>query len=513
NEKKSQLINEFWNTVASSQKRKFTEAAERTALVEKHITNVVSSTFEREQTIREEITKQEMIVRNKFVNCLENKDLGLDVSHKRQRLQVDNVEPQTPENKEYEHDSGSSDGPYVNSNSCYEVQDSRYTSPTPHSHDDPFTEDTEDENVIITNVSPRFSSSKKKFRTYIDEAILHANNKGLYVESHTHEILSLSSILVLIPNSYSTKMVEVFGLQILESIYHEYAPTLSITLDTEIENIYRNAIKTCLRDSRGSAIDFLCKNIANRSELRDNFGILMIDLIRSLPFDKIRNEPSELTLITNFLNGIMKEAFHDPDKYLVQWPNTALAESKIRKFDGSRTKQPDFVVSLNYQSRAKNVIYVGEVTGPSEKNNVYKNCLDLIRIGIFMKDCIDSAILQGAGIKILGFQCIAYKLDFYVLDLNGEGLYTMNHIAQISIPETVKGLFTFIDELHILLNIRDILMKSYDVFIDKLQNPGLVPLELKSSFKRKTLDTPEFKRLVSKTHCVKRECPLWFGRY
>ncbi|CAG8665298.1 6379_t:CDS:2 [Funneliformis mosseae] len=158
----------------------------------------------------------------------------------------------------------------------------------------------------------------------------------------------------------------------------------------------------------------------------------------------------------------MKEAFHDPDKYLVQWPNTALAEISC-----------------------ENVIYVGEVTGPSEKNNVYKNCLDLIRIGIFMKDCIDSAILQGAEIKILGFQCIAYKLDFYVLDLNGEGLYTMNHITQISIPETVKGLFTFIDELHILLNIRDILMKSYDVFIDKLQNPGLVPLELKSSFKGK----------------------------
>jgi hypothetical protein len=239
----------------------------------------------------------------------------------------------------------------------------------------------------------------------------------------------------------------------------------------------------------------------------------MIDLIRSLPFDKIRNEPSELTLITNYLDRIMKEAFHDPDKCIVQWPNTALTESKIRKFDGSRTKQTDFVVSMNYQSRATNVIYVGEVTGPSEKNNVYKNCLDLVRIGIFMKDCNDSAILQGAEIKILGFQCIAYSVDFYVLDLNGEGLYTMNHIAQISIPETIKGLFTFIDELHILLSIRDILVRSYDVLIDQLQNPGLTPPELKSSFKRKTLDTPEFKRLVSKTHCVKRECPLWFGRY
>src|SRR6266498_1226084 len=147
----------------------------------------------------------------------------------------------------------------------------------------------------------------EKFRIYINEAILYANNKGLYVESHTHKILSLSSILILIPNSYFTKMVEVFGLQVLESIHHEYIPTLSISLNTEIKSIYRNAIKTCLRDSCRNAIDLLCINIANsRSKLRDNFRFLMIDLIRSLPFNKIRNESSKLTLITNYLNRIIE---------------------------------------------------------------------------------------------------------------------------------------------------------------------------------------------------------------
>ncbi|CAI2174943.1 16383_t:CDS:2 [Funneliformis geosporum] len=262
-------------------------------------------------------------------------------------------------------------------------------------------------------------------------------------------------------------MVEVFGLQVLASIHHEYTPTLSISLDTEIECIYRNVVKTCLKDSRSSAIDILCTNLTNRKELRNNFGFLMLDLIRTLPFDKIRNELSELTLITNYLDRIMKDAFYDPDKYIAQWLNTALTESKIRKLDSSRTKQPDFI--------ATNVIYVGEVSVPSEKNNVYKNCVDLMRIGVFMKDCIDSAISRGAEIKILGFQCIAYKIDFYILDLRSEGLYTMSHIAQISIPEKIKDLFIFIDELH---------------------NPGLAPLELKSSFKRNTLDTPEFNRIV-----------------
>ncbi|CAG8683777.1 1704_t:CDS:2, partial [Dentiscutata heterogama] len=225
------------------------------------------------------------------------------------------------------------------------------------------------------------------------------------------------------------------------------------------------------------------------------------------------NESSELTLITNYLDNVMKNVFHVPDKHIVRWPNTTLTESKVRKFDGSRTKQPDFVVSVNYQSRATNVIFVGEVTGPTEKNNVYKNCLDLIRIGVFMKDCIDSAISQGVDIKILGFQCIAYKIDFYILDINGEGLYMMNHIAQISVPATIKDICSFIDELYILLNLRSILYESYNAFVDKLKNPRLAPLELKSSFKKPTLDTPEFNKLVSKTRCVKRECPFWFGRY
>lgn len=64
-----------------------------------------------------------------------------------------------------------------------------------------------------------------------------------------------------------------------------------------------------------------------------------------LPSDKIKNEPSEITFITNNLDYIMKGTFHDLDKHIVQWPNTAFNESKSRKFKG-RAKQPDFVVSI-----------------------------------------------------------------------------------------------------------------------------------------------------------------------
>ncbi|CAG8717846.1 14172_t:CDS:2, partial [Gigaspora rosea] len=447
-------------------------------------------------------------------------DVAKESSPKRLGPSIANVEIS---NNEQDLSNELDGDPYINSS--HESDDSEhdgFISPTPCAPEDPFA----DEKIIIINVSSRIPSLNSdldvfldnvnisaKFRQYINEAISYANDKGLYVETNTHEILSLSSILVLIPNSYPTKMVEAFSLDVLESIHRRYTPKLSLQLDIEVENIYRKVIKTCLNDSRNNGIKLLCANIVQKDELIDNFGFLILDLIRTLPYNKIRNEPSELTLITNYLDNVMKNVFHVPDKHIVRWPNTTLTESKVRKFDGSRTKQPDFVVSVNYQSRATNVIFVGEVTGPTEKNNVYKNCLDLIRIGVFMKDCIDSAISQGVDIKILGFQCIAYKIDFYILDINGEGLYMMNHIAQISVPATIKDICSFIDELYILLNLRSILYESYNAFVDKLKNPRLAPLELKSSFKKPTLDTPEFNKLVSKTRCVKRECPFWFGRY
>ncbi|CAI2197374.1 17897_t:CDS:2, partial [Funneliformis geosporum] len=208
-------------------------------------------------------------------------------------------------NKEHDLSNKSDDDSYTDTDSSHESDD-EYTPPSPTPQY--FSEDsfTENEKIIITNVPSSLSRLRDseadlivnnvnisaKFRSYINESISHANKtNGLYVESNTHEILSLSSILVLIPNSYSTKMVEIFGLRVLKSIHHEFTPTLSISLDTEIERTYRNVIKTCLKDSRSSAIDLLCTNLTNRKELRNNFGFLMLDfylgmgMIRSRPKD------------------------------------------------------------------------------------------------------------------------------------------------------------------------------------------------------------------------------------
>ncbi|CAB4412052.1 unnamed protein product [Rhizophagus irregularis] len=166
----------------------------------------------------------------------------------------------------------------------------------------------------------------------------------------------------------------------------------------------------------------------------------------------------------------MRGLFDNPDKCIVQWPNTALNESKTRKFEG-RTKQPDFTVSIICQLQTSATLFVGEVSPPSKKGDVYKNCNDLIRLGVFMKDP-KSSVDKGADIKVLGFQCIDYKVDYYIMDL-------------------VKGIYI------LLHRIQDIFRESYENFYPKLCNP-----------KKNTLYTPKFRELVSKTHNVKRSCPF-----
>ncbi|CAG8712738.1 7684_t:CDS:2, partial [Acaulospora colombiana] len=276
------------------------------------------------------------------------------------------------------------------------------------------------------------------FRKYQNESVKIAKTDGLFVESNAHEILALK------------------------------------------------VIKQAIKESRRSAITSLLAELTNDKMLDESMDYVILENLKTLPTEKIKNEPSEIMFITNYLDRIMREIFHDPDKHIVEWPNTGLDESKARKSQG-RSKQPDFVVSIVHQLQKSGVIFVGEVSPPLEKNNVYKNCNDLIRVGVFMKDCLDSAIDLGADIKLLD-----YTLDFYMMDLI-QGTYAMIHIGRFSVPASVKEMLSFVDEIDVLLGVREIFRKSSNTFYAKVCNPS--PPSTKASFKRDTLGTPKFKQL------------------
>ncbi|CAG8712066.1 1499_t:CDS:2 [Funneliformis caledonium] len=347
------------------------------------------------------------------------------------------------------------------------------------------------------------------FRKYQNNSVNISKTEGLFVESNIHEILSLSSIFLLNPDSHSRKMIDIFGSPLLDKIHQRIIPTQQTALDAECEAKFRDAIKRVTKESFSHATDWLMAELSNNKHLKDNMGFIILDCLRTLPFTKIKNDPSEMTLVTNYLDRIMRGMLHDPNRHIIEWPNTGLDESKARK-SGGRAKQPDFVVSVIHQLQICGVIFVGEVSPPSEKNNVYKNCKDLIRIGVFMKDCLDVGIEKGADLKVLGFQCVEYKMDFYVMDLI-HGMYMMTHIGQVYIPSSIKEMNLFVNEVETLLKVREIFCKSFDTLYSKLCNPS--PPSPKTIFKRNTLGTPKFNELVNKTRNCHRDCPMWYGRF
>nr|CAG8619389.1 8927_t:CDS:2 [Entrophospora candida] len=385
-----------------------------------------------------------------------------------------------------------------------------HITPSPRSpdEDNPFIEN--DDVIIIDDVPFKFSfknvdpandlyvgeiNMSLLFRNYQNQSFNLANTKGLFVESNVQEILSLSSILLLASDSYSDTMVNHFGLPLLNQIHEKFKPKQQILLDSNSEETFRKAVKMAMNGSRDDVINWLCGRLSNVPSLRKDLGFVVLDCLRTLPTSKIRNQHSEITHYTNFLDRIMKGFFNDPDKHVVQWPNTALDESKARKFEG-RAKQPDFIVSIICQLQSCATIFVGEVSPPSKKGDVYKNCNDLIRLSIFMKDSLDSSIDKGVDIKVLGFQCIDYKIDYYIMDLV-QGIYTMVHIGQTLIPASLKDMPSFVDDIELFLRAQDIFHKSFAVLYTKLCNPGdSEPLATKAIFKQDTLGTPKFKKLI-----------------
>jgi len=94
------------------------------------------------------------------------------------------------------------------------------------------------------------------FRNYQNQSLKLARDKGLFVESNVHEILSLSSILMLSPNSHSTLMIDFFGSPLLDQIHQELIPTQQ-KLEPEFESKFSAEIKKANKNSRDDAIDWL----------------------------------------------------------------------------------------------------------------------------------------------------------------------------------------------------------------------------------------------------------------
>ncbi|CAJ0754048.1 5376_t:CDS:10 [Entrophospora sp. SA101] len=75
----------------------------------------------------------------------------------------------------------------------------------------------------------------------------------------------------------------------------------------------------------------------------------------------------------------------------------------------------------------------------------------------------------------------------------GRATYTMSHLGQIKIPADFKDIYSFVDDIGLLLGIKDIFTRSFNNFYEKLCVPS--QLEIKPTLKEKTLSTQEFGQL------------------
>ncbi|CAG8549961.1 2203_t:CDS:2 [Paraglomus occultum] len=168
-----------------------------------------------------------------------------------------------------------------------------------------------EDNFIVDDVGDLYFDSKEQphdykigninvsqlFRQWQNESVKISKNGGLLVESNIHEILSLSSIILLVPGSHSKTMINIFGSQLLDKIHQQTVPPRNVTLNSECESKFRAAIKKA-KQSRDSAMDWFHQELINNLSLKKNLGLMVLRGLETLPNEKVRNEPSEATLIT-----------------------------------------------------------------------------------------------------------------------------------------------------------------------------------------------------------------------
>lgn len=95
-------------------------------------------------------------------------------------------------------------------------------------------------------------------------------------------------------------MIDIFGSPLLDKIHQRIIPTQQTALDAECEAKFRDAIKRVTKESFSHATDWLMAELSNNKHLKDNMGFIILDCLRTLPFTKIKNDPSEMTLVTNY---------------------------------------------------------------------------------------------------------------------------------------------------------------------------------------------------------------------
>ncbi|CAG8646452.1 8360_t:CDS:2, partial [Paraglomus brasilianum] len=329
------------------------------------------------------------------------------------------------------------------------------------------------------------------FTSYRLKAWQMARESGLSIETDYREILSLSHILLLQADNFSDLQIEHFSVTYYNFLYGGFG-----ALDEDLG----------LKEAERSVERLFTKSFDNPIDQKrfERIRFIFLQLTKNIPVKPLKDHLSEGTLTANIISPVLRSFFHDASIHPAIWPNTASMSSKIRKLadlDPSRAKQPDMIGNVVNNNKSKYEIMFGEITGEGKNNNEKKNNLDLIRLGIFMKDALDLLIKKtGEDHMIFAWQTIVTIWTGYIMVLTTPGLYIMFDTGETELPKSfqtcgqfingIDNLFTFTDKYeNEVQRLRD--------YINKKKENGNVPVEIINRL-RATLRTPQFKEIVKR---------------
>lgn len=293
------------------------------------------------------------------------------------------------------------------------------------------------------------------------------HSSGVVFEKHFHQILSLSSILLLQKNYNNDDLASCFvgkSLEVVRSRVKEDLSTYNygvpygkmIPILLIVEQVYDRSI------SREQGCFKMDQAILESSGIEKAIIKFFKKMIETFPMDDLEETIKEDDLKSRFILPIIQSLFDDIDSsntFYFKISNENNHECQSKQFDISR-RRPDGYFRAN---RNGSMVTIGffEAKSASQKNDAKKIQYDLVRLGVFGKNAID---IHRLGSSFL-IQAVGTKMSFYIMQKKSNDVYIMVELDTFTFPSTVNGIpavFGYINRIAKIVGIFNDIVKVID---------------------------------------------------
>ncbi|KAG0739790.1 hypothetical protein G6F57_010685 [Rhizopus arrhizus] len=331
----------------------------------------------------------------------------------------------------------------------------------------------------------------KQFYQFQQSIFKQIKKELLTFESNCYQLLAMSSILLLTGN-FPAHMISCFPTNTLTSLKvkilkdlrvgsYKFSRTHLIKILDPVQSVTR-------KETRREVASLSLLNLSvNETGITKKIILMFNNLIMQLPLESQSEDIEEIDLCSRFilptLQSLFDEQFEDRNVFM-KLSNEKNLECQLSQFDISK-RRPDGQIRVRaISTNQMSTDGFMEAKKISEPKNHNKINIDLIRLGIFGKNAIDTK----------GLQAVGTNLTFYLMKKPTEDIYSMTELDHIRFPTSLnelKGLYGYID------NICDIM----NAFSKECSNPVLK----EAIMHRSSMMSPLLRAITSKSIDRKRK--------